>query len=496
MDRSKSLAGIDRDRVARHRNQMHEIALQKQISVIQQESKLIERELREITKVKNTLMQIRSPLKKRVLRSEVQINYRETKRPTRNCQTLKKRHPSKPGKKEQKLNKVDSSLAFDGCEVERSKLKPIAKHDGPNPCRKQLDPAVNLNSSHEQQTDDGKNPQIRKISFAKHEKTSEREMENVEKCLSAGENCGLPPVDVFKSTCNNIRVSKLEANTANTTRSISATPLSKPVSVSVQDRPETSMTVALRKSKLSEQPASVELSRPAASRSRYEQEQEQLTLTMEETLRIKGKFRQIGHSIIATALLKGIKQRGHLTSEAIHNMHKPVMVSDKTVNQEQEKKQEREQEQEGNEDNDDVPVKKGLEKFRKVTRKAMNVNAFVNNGRQKSANQLQRQISKTSDEGNDVEHGKKILLRRKRFAGVGHAVLFARTAKPKIDSTETDNEDRKITKKSLMNLSTQERRKKLSGIAAMTTTPSPRTSPTSELPKPKTVTFRLDNAWE
>lgn len=53
---------------------MHEIAMQKQLSMYQREEKLLERELREISKVKETLLQIRAPLRRKVQAAAVEDN--------------------------------------------------------------------------------------------------------------------------------------------------------------------------------------------------------------------------------------------------------------------------------------------------------------------------------------------------------------------------------------------------------------------------------------
>ena len=100
---------------------------------------------------------------------------------------------------------------------------------------------------------------------------------------------------------------------------------------------------------------------------------------MEETLRIKGKFRQIGHSVIAAALLKGLKQSGQLSSEAIHNMHKPISFTgeENGAKAGENKDVEAEAKEDGQEEEE---VKQGNNKksFRSLARKTININRLIN----------------------------------------------------------------------------------------------------------------------
>ena len=72
--KGKSFERWDRDGVAQHRNLMHEIAMKKQITMYQREEKLLAKELREISKVKETLLQIRAPLRRRVQAAVLEEN--------------------------------------------------------------------------------------------------------------------------------------------------------------------------------------------------------------------------------------------------------------------------------------------------------------------------------------------------------------------------------------------------------------------------------------
>lgn len=101
---------------------------------------------------------------------------------------------------------------------------------------------------------------------------------------------------------------------------------------------------------------------------------------MEETLRIKGKFRQIGHSVIATALLKGLKQKGQLSSEAIHNMHKPISLGEGNVIKNEKNKggDESTSESKGNDEKEKPSTQERKRPtFRSVARKTIYVNRML-----------------------------------------------------------------------------------------------------------------------
>ena len=88
--KGKAFERWDRDGVAQHRNMMQEIAMKKQITMYQREEKILEKELREISKVKETLLQIRAPLKWRVRGAELQKTWSKAQGQNEICERLLK----------------------------------------------------------------------------------------------------------------------------------------------------------------------------------------------------------------------------------------------------------------------------------------------------------------------------------------------------------------------------------------------------------------------
>lgn len=419
MDRSKQLSPNESDKVARHRNQMHEIALKKQISVIQKQGRILERELREISKVKQTLMQLRDPLRRRILqaqREEIEEN-EEVERAKQKASVLYglprqlKSRQGRPNK--QTNNKKTTALMINGNGANINKTKQTADK-APKSSSKlfykrrpsENNENISLPAIKNSNQSTNKSPESPSENLSRSESSA---MEKGSRRLSL-----TAPQPFSKQTGQRF-------NDQDNTNVISG--------VEADRRPETSMTGALRRRSASfPQPPATSL----GHRPRCEDFKSENTLTMEETLRIKGKFRQIGHSIIATALLKGLKQRGAATSEAIHNMHKPITVNEKkeeTVDSQPEEKE-----------------KSGLEKFRKLTRKAINVNAVVS-----LKNENSNPVTTLKHDSTDKS---KLSKRKLGIAGVAHAVKLSQA----IEKSET--------RQQLMNEHTQNRRRKV-GIAGI-----------------------------
>ena len=322
----------DRDGVARHRNLMCDIALKKQINQIQREGKLLEREMREIRKVKETLKQLRRPVNQRLKAAEddpycITIENRFEKEEIKAATNLIGRRsivPGLPQNTEEKQKKTSS----------RNRTS----------CNK------NVSFACEKATVCASLPSTSTTQIVKSEDPRFAELSPTVAAQKAKPS--IIQVAAFSETFK-------EGSGAKTTTSIQSSELSQNTA-----RPSTSFLPSV------ESPVVV---RRTCKSSLAVDTDEEITLTMEETLRIKGKFRQIGHSVIAAALLKGLKQRNNLTSEAIHNLHQTVSVKVPEQSKEKEKKEAV---------SDEECVEKCVEekptnKFRKAVHKTITINRVI-----------------------------------------------------------------------------------------------------------------------
>lgn len=410
--KGKAFERWDRDGVAQHRNLMHEIAMQKQISMYQREEKLLEKELREISKVKETLLQIRAPLRRRVRAAALEDNVVESSGVEKNLRKVsvatRKTSMAAPGDQQNCTIKHDSN--------DTSSIKPQtssgrvsfqAKPDIISPSSKMRQRKTSVLETRAQQNTPqemsvGARFAQRKISapafYAGKRPASDESGKTgflpVIKTPNPPPECSpsvkrkSPLLDRPLSAKNDAQ--KLDDEVVYHTRSpVPLTPLA-PSRVDV--------TMCRARSVPCELP-----SNPFTTRGRRAQSEtdEVATLTMEETLRIKGKFRQIGHSVIATALLKGLKQKGQLSSEAIHNMHKPISLGDSNETKKEEDKDGEELASESKEDDQGTEAKQGQSRqtFRSVARKTINVNRMLsvrNNVRRRSQSDPSQSESSSS----------------------------------------------------------------------------------------------------
>lgn len=395
--KGKAFERWDRDGVAQHRNLMHEIAMKKQITMYQREEKILERELREISKVKETLLQIRTPLRRRVRGAELEEYVVESSEAEKN---LRRTSVAK-----RKVNVARTNAQQNGAITKNSEATQGEGTSGLNKTEltrsvadgyKPLAPTANI--------------QRRKVSvvergqlntpFAGGQRIAQRKISapaflaGKTPVSEEGEKTGFlpviktpnPPLDCspsVKRKSPQLERPLIAAKNDEVEHRTRSQALLSPIAQSKVD-----MALFRAKSVPCELP-SHPVSTPRAGRQRQTDAEEVTKLTMEETLRIKGKFRQIGHSVIATALLKGLKQKGQLSSETIHNMHKPVFLGEESETKNDESKND-EVEGESNEQSEEgEEFKQGNNKpsFRKAARKAINVNRMLslkNNNRRRS----------------------------------------------------------------------------------------------------------------
>lgn len=364
---------------------MHEIAMQKQLSMYQREEKLLERELREISKVKETLLQIRAPLRRKVQAAAVEDNSVESTGVERNLRKgfvpATKTSVASSSVEQRCTNKLDS----DGTNVPTSSTR---------------------TSFQMKQNGSSSSPKTRQRNISVLELPTKRQ-QNTPPGISAGK--GFPQRNISASAfCTAERPVSEDSGKSGFLPTIKTPEPAPECSPSVKrkmpllDRPrnaskDTEVVCNARSpSKLSPiapSGADTAMSRarsvpcdlpsyPITPRGRraHSETDEVTTLTMEETLRIKGKFRQIGHSVIATALLKGLKQKGQLSSEAIHNMHKPISLGEGNVTKNEKNKggDESTSESKGN-DEKEKPSTQGRKRptFRSVARKTIYVNRML-----------------------------------------------------------------------------------------------------------------------
>lgn len=395
--KGKAFERWDRDGVAQHRNLMHEIAMKKQITMYQREEKILERELREISKVKETLLQIRAPLRRRVRGAELEeyvVESSEAEKNLRKTSVAKRKVSVARTNAQQNGTITTNSEATQGEGTSGLNKTELTRSvaDGYKP----LAPTANI--------------QRRKVSvvergqlntpFAGGQRIAQR------KISAPAFLAGKTPVSERGEKTGFLPVIKTPNPPPDCSPSVKRKSplLERPLSAAKNDEVEyrarsqalltpiapskVDMALFRAKSVPCELP-SHPVSTPRAGRQRQTDAEEVTKLTMEETLRIKGKFRQIGHSVIATALLKGLKQKGQLSSEAIHNMHKPVFLGEESETKNDENKND-EVEGESNEQSEEgEEFKQGNNKlsFRKAARKAINVNRMLslkNNNRRRS----------------------------------------------------------------------------------------------------------------
>lgn len=394
--KGKPFDRVDRDGVAQHRNVMAEIAMKKQITMYQREEKILERELREISKVKETLLQIRAPLRRKVQAAAFEDDLVESSGAERNLRKVsvatRKTSVSTTGAQQKCANKqhTDSTSAskrqsFSG----RTSLQVLTP--SPNVRQRKIS-AMELRTQQNtpQGISGGKTLAQRKTSAPVFvpEKSPVAE-DNSKSGFLPVIRTPNPPAECSPSVKRKTPLLDRPVNGDKTdeveyyTRSRSPSLLT-PIAPSRMD-----MNISRARSVPCELP-SYPVKTPRGRR--QSEADECASLTMEETLRIKGKFRQIGHSVIATALLKGLKQKGQLSSEAIHNMHKPISLDEASEAKIDENKgpDDSTSEAKEQEDNEEVKVKSaghGRQSFRSLARKTINVNRMLsvaNTGRRRA----------------------------------------------------------------------------------------------------------------
>ena len=392
--KGKAFDRWDRDGVAQHKNTMHEIAMQKQLSMYQREEKLLEKELREISKVKETLLQIRAPLRKRVQAAAVEDNLVESTGVERNLRkcfvSSTKTSVASPSVEQHCTNKIDSDDTNVPTSSSRTSFQMKQSGSTSSPNTRQRNISVLELPKRQQNTPPGisggkgfPQPKVSASAFCTGERPAyedggKRGFLPIIKTPEPSPECS-PSVKRKTPLLDRPLSASKDTEVAYNARSPSKL---SPIAPSGADT-----TISRARSVPCDLP-----SHPNTPRGRraHSETDEVATLTMEETLRIKGKFRQIGHSVIATALLKGLKQKGQLSSEAIHNMHKPISLGEGNVTKNEENKggDGSTSESKGN-DEKEKPFTQGRRRptFRSVARKTINVNRMLsvrNNVRRKS----------------------------------------------------------------------------------------------------------------
>lgn len=382
--KGNAFAGVDRDGVAQHRNTMQELAMRKQIAMYQREEKILERELREISKVKETLLQIRMPLRRRVKEAEFeeQNNGARSDGSFRKATLVVARSSSitRPASNPQFVEKGDES------NINLLKSKPA------------LSTTTEGNSISALSSKDIRGHKT--VQIARSRKPPKVEQTKylapvfpaVKRPASEGSNKyeSLPPINEIslpRATCSpSVRRKSLLMNKPTSeikypekqceSRSLSSSGAYASILLDRNDA-DTSKDYCRAKSVPCAHPAASHGLQNRAGSQRRTETDEATTLTMEETLRIKGKFRQIGHSVIATALLKGLRQKKQLSSEAIHNMHKPISLGEETVKYDFNNNTD--SGASSNETKEELPDQKHNKKtFKRIAKKAINVNRLLN----------------------------------------------------------------------------------------------------------------------
>ena len=401
--KGKAFERWDRDGVAQHRNLMHEIAMKKQITMYQREERLLEKELREISKVKETLLQIRAPLRRRVRAAEMEENSLDSSGTERNLRkmsvaTRKVSETRTPGVQHDSANTTGTSEMMQLNEGSNG-----LKHKNEMP-RTAFEGNSNSSST--------PNFRQRKISVL------EREQKNTPLGVPGGQRQRKISAPAFLAA----KTPASEENDKSGFLPVIKTPnppqdcspmlrrvsplLERPLSAVKNDdevgyrrsrspallAPLAPSGVDMAQFRAKSVPCELS-SRPVGTprgRPRQPEVDEATTLTMEETLRIKGKFRQIGHSVIATALLKGLRQKGQLSSEAIHNMHKPICLGEESDTAKNDENKNGEGEDDSKEEGEELaeakPAINKKKSFRNIARKTINVNRMlsIKNDRKRS----------------------------------------------------------------------------------------------------------------
>ena len=336
--RKASLEPDDRDRVARHRNLMCDIALKKQITQMQREGRILEREMREIRKVKETLKQLKKPINQRLQDDQNSTENRYEKAEVKAAANLMGRRGivrelPQNSEREKQRKPEKGNLVLSGKTVRFDSIKASTTHENLSSARKktQVEVEKSENQTEAELTEkaSSQKPQPgRIIQVAPYSETSSQEPEN-----------RTAPSD----QASNIQLSDFIS------------------------RPNTSNLPSVE--------SPIPTQRLCKSSCAVDTDLD-MTLTMEETLRIKGKFRQIGHSVIAAALLKGLKQRNTLTSEAIHNLHQTVSLD--TPKPTNEDETEEVKETNGDKESSEKSERRSITKrFRKAVRKTVIINRVI-----------------------------------------------------------------------------------------------------------------------
>lgn len=390
--KGKTFERWDRDGVAQHRNIMHEIAMKKQITMYRREEKILERELREISKVKETLLQIRAPLRRTAREDKLQENLVESSEIERNLRksplvTTKINVTPPPG------------LQRDGTNSKVSQTE--SGNDGLRP--KTIEVSTKALDG-KGQSSATLNIRYRKINTLQRGQTKYTALETpggqkleqapgflAGKASDSEEisRSGFlpviktpnPPPDVSPSLRRKSPLLDKPSSTVKTDEHVEYDRTRSPALFTPLAPSRVDAALFRTKSvacEISSHPMII-----SRGRQRQADSEETTTLTMEETLRIKGKFRQIGHSVIATALLKGLRQKGQLSSEAIHNMHKPISLGEEsevptTDGDNNTDTDGGEDSNERNEESEESKQGNNKKSFSRITRKTIYMNRMIN----------------------------------------------------------------------------------------------------------------------
>ena len=377
--KGKAFERWDRDGVAQHRNLMHEIAMKKQISMYQREEKILEKELREISKVKETLLQIQAPLRRRVRAAEVEESFQSPAGTERNLRktsvTTRKISVAETSAQQSCTKDSKATQEMETCDLRDKKLP--ATFSGEN---SPLSPTQNIPQRKISVLERGQLGVTGRHRLAQRKVSAPAFIAGKKPISVESGKSGFLPVIQTPNLPPDCSPSVKRKSPLLGGRPMSAgkndvlSPIRAPVAPSKVD-----MAVFRAKSVPCELPSYL----VSTSKSRQRQisdTDEVTTLTMEETLRIKGKFRQIGHSVIATALLKGLKQNGQLSSEAIHNMHKPIFLGEENDTNNEENKDEDVRGETKEQGQEEEEIKQGNNKksFTNLARKTININRLIN----------------------------------------------------------------------------------------------------------------------
>lgn len=432
---------------------MHEIAMQKQLSMYQREEKILEKELREISKVKETLLQIRAPLRRRVQATYLEDNSVKSTGVERNSGKVSvsstKTSVASSGDQQSCTNKLDSD-GTNGLKLQTSSTRTSlqTKHEVSKSSANTRQHKISVLELPRQNTppgiSGGKGFADGKIS-APAFYSGTRPV-----CEDSGKSGFLPiiktpesPPEFSPSVKRKSPLLDRPLSASKDTEVVCNTRSPSKLSPIAPSRAE--MTISRARSVPCDLP-----SHPITPRGRRAKSEadEVATLTMEETLRIKGKFRQIGHSVIATALLKGLKQKGQLSSEAIHNMHKPISLGEGKVAKNEENKggDESTSESKGNDGNEKASTQ-GQRKvtFRNVARKTINVNRMLslrNNIKRRSQSDPS-QIKNSSENAVGISKDKRDNSTQSKDFGTKGAKIAEQQRRNSTTEIQEDNNSQK-----------------------------------------------------